>query len=128
MRKAIARQYLKLLQAGATSAIIDLFAEVALVHSPLYGSQSATSFYTALNEDTNASAIILNGIFEESETGQIAIYFQYKWTLKNEAIVIFDVVDILTFNESNQIIALKIIYDTVKSRDLVRKLKADKSQ
>ncbi|WP_237270756.1 hypothetical protein [Tenacibaculum discolor] len=52
----------------------------------------------------------------------MALYFTYKWTLKNNEKVEFDVVDIIELNSENKITKLKIIYDTVISRKLVNKL------
>lgn len=49
--------------------------------------------------------------------------FEYKWTVKSGKIVEFDVVDILDFDKENKIIGLKIIYDTVISRNLVDEMK-----
>ena len=65
----------------------------------------------------------LKGIFEEEDSDSIALYFNYKWTMKNNELVEFDVVDIIEFDESNQIIKLKIIYDTFKSRAMIKELK-----
>ena len=51
------------------------------------------------------------------------VYSQEYSTQKN---VVFDVVDIITFNSENKISHLDIIYDTVISRALTSKLKIKK--
>ena len=56
-------------------------------------------------------------------TGNIALHFNYQWTLRNDAKVNFEVVDILEFDDDNKIKILTIIYDTVQNRELVKKLK-----
>ena len=56
-------------------------------------------------------------------TGNIALHFNYHWTLKNNSQVNFEVVDILEFNDNDKIKVLTIIYDTVRSRELVEELK-----
>jgi len=69
---------------------------------------------------------ILNFISKEflnkKDSNNIALYFTYKWTLKSNKIVEFDVVDIIELDSDNKIIKLKIIYDTVVARKLVKEL------
>ena len=112
----IAKIYLKLLDKGDINGVLNLFTEHAKVESPIYGIKSAKDFYTQLNQDTNNSQLKLKGVFHDLESGQVAIYFNYIWTMKNGKIAEFDVVDIIEFDDSNKITFLKIIYDTVQSR------------
>ena len=71
-----------------------------------------------LNNDTNNSELSVLGIFEEKDSNQLALYFSFKWTLKNNEVVVFDVVDIIKFDEQHKITQLKIIYDTVLARKI----------
>jgi len=119
----IAKQYVAYLEQGNIEKVITLFAKNGQVYSPIYGVQSAQQFYIALDEDTTSSQLSINGIFEESQTNRLALYFTYRWTLKSGKTVEFEVVDIITFDERNQIITLKIIYDTYVTRLLVEELK-----
>jgi len=96
---------------------------MSTVDSPIYGVQHPIDFYQALSKDTQASKLKINGIFEDSDTSQLALYFNYQWTLNNGQQVIFDVVDIIRFNDRQEIVELKIIYDTVQARKLVESLK-----
>jgi hypothetical protein len=113
--KEIALKYLEYLENGEFDELLELFTPAAMVNSPLYGSKPAIQFYRLLSADTNNSILKLKGIFEDDH-GQLALYFNYHWTMKNHQTVEFDVVDIIKFNEQNQIVDLTIIYDTVKSR------------
>ena len=122
-KKEIAKQYIKFLENDKIDKIINLFSETGQVTSPIYGTKLAGGFYKELSEDSSNSKLKLKGFFEEKDSKRIAIYFSYKWTLKNKTHVEFDVVDIIEFNKNNKIEHLHIIYDTVKSRELVGKLK-----
>lgn len=121
--KEIAGKYIDYLQEGELKSIIGLFAENGMVTSPVYGTKDAKAFYTGLFEDTNQSELFVKGVFEDDSSRRVALYFEYKWTLKNGNLVVFDVVDILEFDNRNKINHLKIIYDTVKSRAEVSRLK-----
>jgi len=121
-KKAIAKEYIKHLENGNIGQVLALFNQNGMVDSPLYGIKKADEFYLELNSDTANSELSLLGIFEESDSNNLALYFTYKWTLKNNQIVEFDVVDIIEFDNQNRISKLKIIYDTVLARKLVEQL------
>ena len=93
--------------------------ENGIVDSPIYGIKKAAEFYHGLNADTSNSELRLKGIFNQNNSNDLALYFTYKWTLKNNQKVEFDVVDIIEFDAENKIKKLKIIYDTVLARKLV---------
>ena len=121
-KKEIANKYIDFLEKGDMDNLLNLFSENGTVDSPVYGILNAKQFYTKLNNDTLLSELNLKGIFEENNSNKIALYFNFKWTLINNKQVDFDVVDIIEFNDLNQISHLKIIYDTVKSREVVNEL------
>jgi len=121
-KKEIVIKYLELLEKGNIKNLLKLFSENCIVDSPVYGIRKAQQFYSDLNNDTLNSELHLKGIFEEKDSNRIAVYFNFKWTLINNKQVDFDVVDVIEFNDLNQITRLKIIYDTVKSRKVVKKL------
>ncbi len=122
-KNEIAKKYLEYLEGGDIEKIIALFSENGIVESPIYGTKKADEFYRELNQDTSSSELHLKGIFEQNDLNNFAIYFSYKWTLKNKDKVDFDVVDIIELDAKNKIKKLKIIYDTVLSRKLVSQLK-----
>ena len=121
-KKESAINYMNFLEKGNIEGLLSLFTVNGIVDSPVYGVMNAHEFYNKLNNDTANSKLNLKGIFEENSSNNLAIYFEYKWILKNNQKVEFDVVDIIEFDTSNKITKLKIIYDTVLSRELVRKL------
>lgn len=122
-KKEIAIKYIEHLENGAIEKVINLFNEKGIVDSPLYGIKKADEFYLELNSDTTNSELHLLGVFEESDSNKLALYFKYKWTLKNNEKVEFDVVDIIEFDKQNKISKLKIIYDTVIARKLLEQIK-----
>ncbi|MDH5414195.1 MAG: nuclear transport factor 2 family protein [Flavobacteriaceae bacterium] len=121
-KKAIATKYIDYLEKGEIENIINLFNEKGIVDSPLYGIKKADEFYRELSSDTTNSELHLFGVFEENNLNRLALYFTYKWTLKNDKKVEFDVVDIIEFDIHNKISKLKIIYDTIISRKLIEQL------
>lgn len=122
-KKEIAIKYLDYLDKGDIENITKLFNENGFVDSPIYGIMKADEFYHKLNNDTSNSELLLKGIFEDNDSNKLALYFCYKWTLKNKEEVEFDVVDIIEFDSFNMINKLKIIYDTVLARALLKQLK-----
>lgn len=121
-KSEIAKKYLEHLENGNIEKVINLFSNNGIVESPIYGIKKADEFYRELNNDTSNSELFLKGIFEQNDSNNLALYFTYKWTLKNNEKVEFDVVDIIELDSENKITKLKIIYDTVISRKLVNKL------
>jgi hypothetical protein len=122
-RKEVAIKYLNSLEKGNVKELLELFADNGIVDSPIYGILNANKFFNELRNDTLNSKLTLKGIFEEKGSNQLALYFEYKWTMKNKKKVEFDVVDIMEFDNLNHICKLKIIYDTVKSREMVNELR-----
>jgi hypothetical protein len=126
-KNAIAQAYIRHLEAANLPAVVDLFSPEGIVISPIYGTLAAKAFYELLAKDTTESKLTIKGLFEEADSGNLALYFQYDWTLQHGHQVTFDVVDILTFDQNNKITSLKIIYDTVKARASVEELRATRS-
>ncbi|MCE7067137.1 hypothetical protein [Dyadobacter sp. CY326] len=125
MRKnEVAKKYIEFLSNGAVEQIVSLFSKDGKVSSPIYGDKSARDFFKELTDDTTNSRLTLKGIFENAGSDSLALYFEYEWTVKTEEIVVFDVVDILDFNDENKIEKLKIIYDTVIARRLIENIRS----
>ncbi len=122
-KKEVAIKYLDYLEKGNIKELLKLFTKNGKVDSPVYGVLHANRFYVELSNDTINSELRLKGIFEENDSNKLALYFEYKWTMKNNKLLVFDVVDILEFDDNNSINRLKIIYDTVKSREMVDELR-----
>ena len=122
-RKSIAKCYLEYLHNGTIDRLLQLFSQEAIVDSPLYGIRKASDFYQELQADTLRSELELLGIFDEENRSDLAVYFRYRWTLKNGEVVSFDVVDIIRFDASQKIEKLKIIYDTALVRTFLAQIK-----
>src|SRR6478735_12137001 len=109
--------YFKGLETGNTTMILDVFAENAFVHSPLYGDQLAAVFYTKLFADTRQSDITLLNIFESTENNYTAaVHFKYHWILSDATPTHFECIDVFKFDEQGKIADMTIIYDTAKLR------------
>jgi len=119
-KSKIAIQYIAALGSGSLDAICRLFADQATVDSPIYGVLQAREFFKRLMDDTKQSELRVHRIFEDTKSGELALYFEYQWQLNSEERVRFDVVDIMRFDETNKIVALKIIYDTHEARSLIQ--------
>lgn len=114
--KEIINAYLKALEAGDYPAIVALFAEDALVNSPLYGEKNARDFFRELLEDTDHAVLTPLRIFTNPDSSSGAAYFLYEWILDNGRHASFHVVDIFDFNEAGKIQILNIVYDTALTR------------
>lgn len=113
----IIKSYFQYLTQKDYPSLIQLFAENAVVISPLYGEKLAADFYRELFADTAQSEIILQNIFISSmQTNTAAAHFQYHWTLKNGRLTHFNCVDIFEFTSDYKITRLSIIYDTYQTR------------
>lgn len=122
LRETIAKKYLSCLEKASVEETLLLFAEDAVIESPLYGQMPARLFYTQLFADTMSSTLRLDGIFSEPTSSRILILFEYQWKLRNHQQVIFNVVDVLEFDSDNKITTLKIIYDTARSKEAFSQL------
>lgn len=120
MNKAtIIEKYFYNLEIRSYNELISLFKAGAIIHSPLYGQILASKFYIDLFKDTNNSKITLQNILiSENNANIAAAHFIYVWTLKNNETVKFECVDIFEFSNDNQIVSLKIIYDTYPIRNI----------
>jgi ketosteroid isomerase-like protein len=119
----IIKTYLKCLESGNYEKMIKLFADNAIVFSPLYGKIKAADFYKKLFTDTSKSKITMLNIFRGSDKHTAAGYFRYDWVLKDGTPTSFECVDVFRFNREGKIKELKIIYDTSKVRPSFEKMK-----
>jgi ketosteroid isomerase-like protein len=119
----VIRLYLRSLEQGSYDDVVKLFAEDAMVISPLYGTVKASDFYRDLFKDTAKSKITLLDIFVSKNSKCAAAHFRYEWTLKDGNTVSFECVDIFEFSEEGKIKKLKIIYDTYEARRVFERLK-----
>jgi len=109
------KAYLQGLEAGDYQRLLALFAEGAVVYSPLYGQRSAPDFYRELLSDSATSCIRLRHAYHQG-SARSAVYFIYEWTLADGSQVTFDCVDLFEWNAAGQITELRIIYDASRTR------------
>lgn len=113
----IATQYLAALEASDLKRIGSLFADDAIVVSPIYGTVAASEFFETLLGVTSASRLTLKTVFEA--TNSIAVLFDYDWDLANGRTVTFPVVDIMELDDTGKIAKLTIIYDATDAKAAV---------
>lgn len=112
-------RYLRALGNADLAGMLELFAEGAVVHSPLYGVLPATEFYPALFADTGAAELTLLGTMSGRTTSGgalVSFLFHFDWTLPTGIRAPFDVVDVAELDDEGRIRSLRIIYDTVDVR------------
>jgi hypothetical protein len=112
-------RYLRALGDSDLPGMLDLFADGAVVHSPLYGELPASEFYPKLFADTGAATLTLRGSMRgESVSGipLVSFLFRFDWTLPNGTRAPFDVVDVAELDPTGRITSLRIVYDTVDVR------------
>lgn len=115
----LAGAYLRALGEADLRAMLGLFAEDALVHSPLYGPVPAASFFPALFSDTAESRLTLRGVMQgRTIDGKplASVWFSFDWLLSSGRQVHFDVVDLLELAADQRIASLRIVYDTADIR------------
>ncbi|WP_282085802.1 nuclear transport factor 2 family protein [Aquimarina algiphila] len=127
-KEQVAHDYLSFLEKGKMDKVVHLFAKNGCVESPLYGVLPAVDFYKDLANDTMASILKFDGLFFEKNTNRVSLLFEYIWKLKEGEKVQFKVVDIIELNTEFKIEKLTIIYDTVKSRAALEKLRKNRMQ
>ncbi len=119
--ESLLKQYLQALEKGCYEDIMELFADGAVVNSPLYGRVEASHFYRELSRDTIKSVITLLDVFTSERKG--AAHFSYEWILKDGTKTSFECVDIAEFSCDGKIKELTIIYDTYEVRKSFEKIR-----
>jgi hypothetical protein len=113
----IVEEYLRAVEERDLQRLLPLFAEGAVVHSPLYGVVAATEFYPRLFADTGAAALSLRAVLRgERGAPLVAFWFHFDWTLADGTPAPFDVVDIAELDGDGRIRRLHIMYDTAGIR------------
>ena len=117
----LAEAYLGALGRADLTAMLSLFKNEAVVHSPLYGPVPAAEFFPALFSDTAESRLTLRGVMQGAAadgTLLVSIWFHFDWQLPSGQRAPFDVVDVLELDSDGRIAALRIIYDTAEIRPI----------
>jgi len=117
--REVVSTYLRALSEADVDSVLELFADGAMVHSPLYGPLPASEFYPALFADTREANLTLESVMHGSNQDgltTLSFWFHFDWRLPSGVAAPFDVVDVATVNAEGKFSALHIIYDTVDVR------------
>lgn len=115
----LAHAYLDALTVADVDAVLGLFADDGIVHSPLYGVLPATEFYPRLFADTGKAELTLRSAMSgTAEDGRavVSFWFHFDWRLASGTAAPFDVVDVAVLDTTGDIVELHIVYDTVDVR------------
>jgi hypothetical protein len=115
----IVAAYLHAVENADLDAMLALFADDAVVHSPLYGTLPARQFYPVLFADTGSSDLTLLGTMRGTSVEGAALLsflFHFDWVLPNGTRAPFDVVDVAELDDDGLIRSLRIVYDTMTVR------------
>ncbi len=115
----IVAAYLQAIRDGDAEAMLALFADDAVVHSPLYGTLPATEFYPALFAETSSATVTLLGTMRGTSVegrALLSFLFHFDWVLPGGTTASFDVVDVAELDDDGLISSIRIIYDTVDVR------------
>lgn len=116
---ALVATYLAGVADGDVAALLGLFADDAVVHSPLYGPLPPAEFYPRLFADTGAAHLTLRSVLRGHDTdgtATLAFWFHFDWRLPSGAAAPFDVVDVARLDGDGLITELHLVYDTVDVR------------
>lgn len=117
--EAAVETYLSALREADVERVLSLFAEDAVVHSPLYGVMAPAEFYPMLFADTSEANLALRSVMHGRDTSGVrtmSFWFHFDWRLPSGAAAPFDVVDAVTLDDEGKFASLHIIYDTVDVR------------
>jgi hypothetical protein len=112
-------EYLAALETADTTRMLTLFADGAIVNSPLYGLMPAREFYPRLFQDTAQASLRLRSVLVGKTTEgrpTVAFWFDFHWTLSDGALAQFTVVDVAELDQDGRILTLQILYDTAPLR------------
>jgi len=115
----IVAAYLQAIRDGDAEAMLALFADGAIVHSPLYGTLRAAEFYPTLFADTSSATVTLLGTMRGTSVegrALLSFLFHFDWVLPGGTPAPFDVVDVAELDDHGRISSIRIIYDTVDVR------------
>ncbi|MEI5672376.1 MULTISPECIES: nuclear transport factor 2 family protein [unclassified Nocardioides] len=115
----LAATYLRALATADVDLVVGLFAEDAVVHSPLYGPLPPREFYPALFADTGQANLTLRSVMSGMDTrgrATMSFWFHFDWRLPSGVAAPFEVVDVATLDAEGLVEELRIVYDTVEVR------------
>ncbi len=115
-RAEIVRSYFVYLTNSDVPSIVALFADDGFVVSPVLGTVPAVEFYETLDGASERNVLTVHRVMSSEDDRFHAAHFTYDWTLSAGGQVTFDGVDMFEFNDDDQLVSMKIFYDTHPTR------------
>ena len=124
-KRKIVTSYLKTLESRDLEGLLALFTPDAVVHSPMYGKNSARKFYTDFFVDSKETNVTLLGFFDQGQGTDgkplVGYWARFDWVLASGAHAPFDVVVVMELDDRDLIEALHIVMDTAFIRGVFEK-------
>jgi len=111
------RLYFERLTASDIEGVVSLFDEGAHVVSPFLGKMAAPEFFAKLGNASSASQLTVFDVLLGEGNESAAAHFEYDWTLKSGARIVFQGVDYFRFSSRGLFSSLSIFYDTHPVRE-----------
>ncbi|WP_170762834.1 nuclear transport factor 2 family protein [Ruegeria lacuscaerulensis] len=110
----LARQYLRAIENGDVSEMLNLFAEDATATSPISGKQPARDFYTNVMKITSDRSTVHKNTFSDTSGAlQMAVHFDYTRTIHDGHPETIECVDLFVLtDDQSRFKSVRIIYDT----------------
>jgi ketosteroid isomerase-like protein len=113
------RRYMQALGDADYETIVSLFTEDGTVTSPFLGTMHAGGFFEQLSRASSQNVITpIDVMVSTSDPTRGAGYFEYDWTMADGSTVVFNVVDLFTFEPGGgRFTSMSIVYDTHPVRE-----------
>jgi len=108
------RAYMAALGDADYQAIVALFGADGIVTSPFLGTLAAAEFFEQLARASERNVITpIDVMVSADDPTRGAGYFEYDWTMADGSSVVFNVVDLFTFEPGgDRFTSMTILYDT----------------
>jgi ketosteroid isomerase-like protein len=109
----VVRRYLKAMEAGDLTGVLDCFTAEGVVVSPVYGTVSVRGFYEQLFADTVSTEVRIRDLYAAQGRPDRAIaHFDYVWARRGKPLLETRLIDLFDFDPAGTKIArLRIIMD-----------------
>lgn len=125
VKRKIVTNYLEKLESRDLEGLLALFTPESVVHSPMYGKNSARKFYTDFFADSKETNVTLLGFLDQGQGTDgrplVGYWARFDWILASGAHAPFDVVVVMELNDQDRIDALHIVMDTAFIRGVFEK-------
>lgn len=117
-KQTLIKKFFQEIEKGHYDEVVKLFAPQGKIHSPIYGSMDAASFYKKLSIDAKATKIEIRNIFIDINNPHLAAaYIISSWGFKTGKSFNLEGINIFEFtSDEAQFQSVKFIYDTYTIR------------